>query len=298
MVAGAIAGILAAVIVSVITLSARAVDDGSSAQSRGVRAAATLDQLTADAGVATAVTAQTGSSVTFVVPDRTGDAVAETIAYQYDAAAGTITRTLNGTASVIAKDVASFALAAVARAPVPLVVSATTTHLGHDDALLGTMLETEVRRDQAAAIYVRPTFAPGVSSWTIWRVRLMLRRSGTADTNIRVAIVEADANLRPTTTALAETVIAESTLGIATDWVEVSLGPTPQLAPGIGVCVLIECASASGSCAFLQYERDGTPMTARTHLTTKTGAADWTRANDRNDARFSVLGTTVSRPCN
>ncbi len=86
-----------AAMMSAILLAQRGIDDGSSLTAKTVSGRQALDEITADLRLATAVTEATATAVTFTVPDRTGDDVAETIRYAWSGTAGDpVTRTFNG----------------------------------------------------------------------------------------------------------------------------------------------------------------------------------------------------------
>ena len=88
--------VLASVIVAIILLgmhsamllASRANPDRNGRNSSWLQGGLGLDQMSADLSVATGFSAMTSTSVTFTVPDRNGDAAAETINYSWSGVAG------------------------------------------------------------------------------------------------------------------------------------------------------------------------------------------------------------------
>lgn len=84
----AIVAVLVGAMTSVMTLSLRAIDDRINPAGKTVRAAEAADLILADLAVAIAFTERTETSVSFTVPDRTGDGLPETIRYAWSGVAG------------------------------------------------------------------------------------------------------------------------------------------------------------------------------------------------------------------
>src|SRR5262249_55248128 len=99
---------------SAILLAARATPDSSNSPlSSAIVAGRAVDRLSADLTFANSVTSAGTTSITFTVPDRTGDNSPETITYSWSGVSGDpLLRKINsGTASTVATNVTEFQLA-------------------------------------------------------------------------------------------------------------------------------------------------------------------------------------------
>src|ERR1051325_4118910 len=93
-------GILAIILVaaeSAVVLSAKAIPDGRGPAAAAISGERAQDLMTSELMTAVGVTEQTANAITFTVPDRNGDSVAETIRYAWTGTAGDpLTRQYNG----------------------------------------------------------------------------------------------------------------------------------------------------------------------------------------------------------
>ncbi len=92
---------------SVVLLSSRAIDGGRSSTAKTAEARELIDDLTAELGLAQSVESLDDKSVTFTVPDLTGDGGADTISYAWSGVEGDpLTRRLNnGPEAILAEGV-------------------------------------------------------------------------------------------------------------------------------------------------------------------------------------------------
>jgi hypothetical protein len=87
---------------SAIQLARQAMPDGNSRTSATIAAGTALDQFACELAVATTISARSATDITFVTPDRNGDAAPETIRYQWAGTAGNpFTRIVNGSPAEI-----------------------------------------------------------------------------------------------------------------------------------------------------------------------------------------------------
>ena len=101
-----IISVLMAAMMSAILISRHGLDDGTSTAAKTIVGRQAIDEMTADLRLALSVTEATTTAVTFTVPDRTGDDVAETIRYTWSGTAGDpVIRTFNGTTVDFVDDV-------------------------------------------------------------------------------------------------------------------------------------------------------------------------------------------------
>ncbi len=92
---------------SMVLLSSRAIDSGTSSTAKTAEARELIDDLTAELGLAQSVESLDDKSVTFTVPDLTGDGGVDTISYAWSGVAGDpLTRRLNnGPEAILAEGV-------------------------------------------------------------------------------------------------------------------------------------------------------------------------------------------------
>ncbi|MBC7835914.1 MAG: prepilin-type N-terminal cleavage/methylation domain-containing protein [Phycisphaerales bacterium] len=298
--ASAISALLVGVMASSLTLMARAIDDGNNPQSRQIAAASALDIVTADLRVALAFIERGPKAIEFSVPDRTKDGSEDWIRYEWSGVAGDpLTRYVNGKPTTLIDDVHAFDLTYLLRAPYPETTIAEGVLLQHDAALLASRNTLFVTAAQSVGVYVRPPIDADQTEWAITRLYVRARSEGPATGVTRVAVVEADGNLQPTGTVLAETQVFESTLGGSYQALEIPL-PVSGLSPKSGVCVIFERVSGNESMA-LQHEQGLLAnMSRRTHLMTRPGGSGiaWTKPDDQLDLRFTLYGTkTIGAGC-
>jgi Tfp pilus assembly protein FimT len=108
----AVLALLMGTMVSSILIASRSLDDGATQTGQLLTGADVLEELNADLASATGFAERTPTAVTFTVPDRTGDAVPETIRYHWSGPPdGQLLRQVNGgPAAVLAEDVQHFSL--------------------------------------------------------------------------------------------------------------------------------------------------------------------------------------------
>jgi len=125
----AVASVLVVSIGSVIVLSSKALPENSQITRTAMSAGAVTDQLSEELRYAIAFSEMTPTAVTFVVPDRTGDAAADTIRYSLDS--GVLNRKVNAGSPVPVVDrVSDFKLSYTKRKVTQTSNAATTVSSG------------------------------------------------------------------------------------------------------------------------------------------------------------------------
>ena len=107
-----VTGTLMGGVVSVMSIATRASLNTTEASQNTYQARDVVSQMTTDLSLAQAFTERTSTTAAFIVPDRNGDGLSESIRYEWSGqAGGTLTRRYNGGAVVtIAEDVHHFNL--------------------------------------------------------------------------------------------------------------------------------------------------------------------------------------------
>lgn len=161
------------------------------------------------------------TSIEFVVADRTGDGVEDSIRYQWNGVAGSaLTRSLNGGSDLtVAEDVQDFSI------DYRIKVSSEAWQVqnaGEQQSLalnisanspIGALIDSNVSIGQ----FIHPrqfavSVPNGTQTWSINKVRFMAKASGSRDGALWVQIRETDAHHQPTSTVLSQIKVAESEL--------------------------------------------------------------------------------------
>lgn len=301
----AVMSILVVGMSSSIFIVTRSLDTGTGPAAKTLEAADAADRFIADLNVAIAFTEQTANAVTFTVPDRDGDGMAETIRYAWTGIAGDpLTRLVNGGVAVaITPDVQQFNLSYQLRTvgpptPPPEVEGSEQILIFHDNAPGGSMSAFNVNSSSWAAEYFFPTFPGNAVSWKITRAKVHVRKSFTSNGVISVEIRTADGSLKPTATVLGQASFLESSLPGDSSyiWIEVPIGGVQGLDPTVGLCLVVKHVSGSGNSCIIEYEQNGSPMTPNCHwMTTSNSGSSWSTPNDTRDMRFYVYGTVTTQ---
>jgi hypothetical protein len=280
-----------------LLMTVGAVDSGDDGNGRSSQASDALAQLGAELSVATAFTNTSSNDIAFSIPDRDGDGAPETVEYTWSGIAGDpILRTFNnGKPFAAISDVQSCSLAFADRPAAVKVTSAEQILMSCDSPSGASTQSFNVDNNSWAAQYVRPTLPSNAVSWSITRVRVVLKQSGTANGSLYLGIRAADAALKPTTTVLGYTTVAESSLSTSMNWFDISLGPITGLAPTQGVFINVRGASSSGTDCVVQYVQGSSQQPMNSHyVTTSNGGSTWTSPNDNQDMRFILYGTITT----
>ena len=291
---------------SVVTLATRAVtqgNEGAGASSVAARAAA--DWVNDDLKVATGFTEKTATAVTMVVPDRTGDNVAETIRYAWSGAAGStigayavpaysLTRELNGAAPVtVASDVRTFALTfeSADAGPQPAKESEEMLLGSHEVADGPSVLGFALTSASWPAQYFKPPLLHNAISWKITKVRLKLRRNGSATGTLTVQVRPTDASGTPNGAAVGSGSISIASLpSAAADWVTIPFAtPADNLDPTKPYAVAVT-TTAAGTPVYVSYDSAATDGNKK-YSTTSNGGTAWTAAVSTSALQFGVYGT-------
>ncbi len=231
---------------AVLTTTMKQVDRGRDANATRRSLSRTLDAITADCAVATAIDRSSPYKLILTVPDRTGDNTPETISYVWsNQRNGTITRTFNAESSIIATGIDSFTFTTNIR-PAPVISTTSIQSLYSYDPNNSQSKDFDDTTLFAAAF--QASAPSGTTSWSITSVKLRIGQSGgTAGTF--VIELRNTVNNAPGNTVLASTTVAESTLSDSeASWVSLPLTAT-NLSPGVILCVVVRSQSGSGNIA-------------------------------------------------
>lgn len=301
----AVLSIIMGAMVSTMIIAGRAVDDNPT---KLVSVAGdAVNDITTDISLAQSITESTANAVTMVVPDRDGDAQAETIRYAWSGTAGDpLMRYYNGGAgAVVADDVHHFNLSYLTTVvggsggggDPEGTESEEQVLIFHEDAPGGTFEEKKLKADgSAVAEYIKPTLDGGATSWKITYIKLSLSAEGGENDGVTtIQIRTADVDHKPTDTVLGQATVYESTLGADFAWVDVNLGPIADLDPDTGYCIVVLPSSGSNEVISVQREKDGTPMPSNcAYVEYDRKNSVWKAPDTTRDLRFYVYGTVTT----
>ncbi|MDP6543811.1 MAG: hypothetical protein QGH60_07440 [Phycisphaerae bacterium] len=173
--------------------------------------------------------------------------------------------------------------------------SAEMALIGHDNASGGHFHDDNIKDDEWAAQYFKPTLPANTESWKINGVRIRLKKDGGTNGVISVQIRNADSNKKPTSSIRAQGTVNESDLSSSFQWVRVNFTPLGELSPDDGFCLVVGYSSGSSTIGEIEYEHNGNPMTSNAYwMTTSNSGSSWSSPSSSRDMRFTVYGTQTT----
>jgi len=278
---------------SAILIATHALPSRSASVDPVQTAADVAEQLAAELHCAVSFTQKTGAAITFRVPDRNNDTVAESIAYSWSGTPGTpLTRDYNGVVTIVLDNVQELALTYDLRA-VTVQPDAATKETG--EYLLSGYDGSAAPGDYAIedkvwiGQYFFPSLPADTVSWKVTRVMFKAREHGAAKGVTAVQLRTPDASNLPTTTVLAQVLMPESTLGAAYLWQTFSFGTVSGLSPAQGLCLVLALSTSDAHLADVQYNAPG----GSNRLTTSNAGSSWTK-DAANSMIYYVYGTATT----
>lgn len=281
-------------------ISVRAADRGDDAPARSLAAASALDDLSADLADATAITESSPNAIAFTVPDRTGDALPDTIRYEWTATrAGTLTRAVNNKTPVpIASNVDGFSVTFRDRVGDASSESAEQPIFQVNSLLSGlTASSTSIDEQRWARQHVAPAWDSSVLAWSVTRLRLVATKHGNGAGQFVVRILKLPGGSVANPIEVFRTRIDEATLPSAnsTTFTDIPMLPITGLAPTDELNITIEGFDTTGKdCSIAFLTGSGLPF--NTYFTTSSnGGVSWTSPSDNQDMMFELYGTVTTR---
>lgn len=224
-VATAIIGILMVAVGSAMVVAAKASPSATSAERLTAGANQAAQEIARELSQALTITTAASDTVTFTVPDRTGDALPETITYA--CAGDTVTRTINSAAAVeIARNVSSFNLGYTTGSRTSTSTSAAVE--GAEQVLFACYdtsgsefaLETSAMAMQS----IRPILPPEATSWRITKANLYCKRDGTVLGSAKISVFATDSGNHPTGSLLGQATVSELLMSSGYTWKTFTFG--------------------------------------------------------------------------
>lgn len=302
----AAASVLVVAIGSVIVLSSKALPQNSHITYTALTAGALGDQIAEELRYAIAVSELNDKAVTFNVPDRTGDAAAETIRYVWDGSlGGVLTRTFNGVSTTIATGVQDFKLDYAKRK----VTTSSSTNVVTDsgEVLLAsfsswpgiTVIPSQMAVGTATWIAEgfkidQVVFPPDTTKVEISRVELRLRKPSSGANNMTVAIHEPSADVYVPATLVIGTAATVTPAQLTTSFAWVNVPLTGVTFPKPVTDLFIVMKGTSANCAQVQNLNSTlAPLNGTFMRWTSDSGSNWQPAFaslTHNDVPFNVFG--------
>jgi hypothetical protein len=230
---------------SAVIIASRAIPSGTSGPSAVAAASGAMSSIADDLAVATTFSALTATTVEFTVPDRDGDALADTIRYSWSGTAGApLERRFNGgTAVTVAAGVQDLILEyerALVNAPTTYTDSAEGTLFLYSPS--SPVNVGVVASNKWWAQYFNPTLPAEARSWSITRAFFNGKRNS-GNTGRAKAQIRPDAGGSPGPQVLGEVLLLESTMDSNFAVVTASYSSVGGLTPGEGVWLVFQWVS-------------------------------------------------------
>ncbi len=299
----AIVGIILAAVESLIVLSARSIDNGTSLTARAQAGRWAADQLAADVRLATTMASPTTNQISFSVPDRAGGVGTNTIVYGWTGAGAPLTRSVNGgNAAVLANNVQLVSLVTqtqtiTAPAPIPAVPTTTANGvvLSYDTSSNGSLTTTKtVTSSTWIAQTFKPTFAGSPMYWTLTDVKLYLCRASLLSLgSVTVEIHPCDASMHPTATVLDSYMLDTTLLGLTPFWFDFTFSNLTAMDPNQYYAIVVKTSSALVSLNVNYDNKSTSPANLLMSTSTGGGNPTWTNAST-STADMYIYGTVTN----
>lgn len=241
-VATGIMAMLMAAVGSALVVASRSVPASGSPETKTAVAMAAVREMTSEIAQAVSVVSASATGITFMVPDRTGDGVAETITYTV---AGTplviVTRKFNdGEAVPIADGLASAAFS------YGLGTRSVTTYSPAEGAehVMSACYDTNgteipFNGSTVAIQKFRPVLPWNAASWRVTRVNLWCRQDSPVGSVLRLLVYRTDSAGTPSGSSLASTTLTEAMMPSSFGWRTLTISSMPPLLPTEGVALVM-----------------------------------------------------------
>ncbi len=291
--------ILMGAMASALVIVARAVPDGTSPREAVADGAAAVDQIAAELHTAIAVSSRTDASITFTVPDRTGDGVDDTIAYQWSGTPGDpLERQFNGGGvEEFVADVHYLELlydVTTNTEQRPVEVESAESQLSGFTSLV-SVSDFAITPTNWTAQTFQPNLSPGAISWSITRAKFRAAWGDfVLDGILGVELRPVAPTGKPTATAIEQVTILESGLQWYQTWREVYFTNANGLAPDAAMCLVFKDNLGSGTTCKINYRRPsgGINATSATMWATYDAGMTWTVA--ALSLIYAVYGTETT----
>jgi len=247
-------------IASALVIASRTLPSEDDPLANQIDAAQAVDWLAGDLMCTVTVLNAANNAVTFSVADRNGDMIPEKLSYSWSGTAGDpLVRVVNsGSAEVLVEKVTSFALAydtqITEHDPSSDPNESNEQLLFAHDAI-DNLKYGDVLNNSWWGQYFAPSLPADAVSWSVSRVRLLLKRHSNEDTTTMVELRLPNPDWTPSDTVIDRKGIPQLSLPANATWMEVVFSDARNLDPGVGLCLALTTTDTS-SCV-LRYRQAG-----------------------------------------
>jgi type II secretory pathway pseudopilin PulG len=296
---------------SIMVLASRALPSSAGAlrANSAIAAAAAADELASDLRFATTIIETTPSRIAFTVPDRTGDAVDETIVYQWAGPGAPLLRSINGGDPITLLDsLQTFNLdytrhtqtqstiVSTVEESEELLLSSFTGWAGVPHAL-GYINLTGTTWAAEKFVVDKVTIPSDVTSWRISRVSVRLRRPSTLSAHavtVGIHFPTTSGGFLPAALPIGTPgVIPSAHLTTTAAWHDATFSDVVFTDPTRTHFVIVVKPELPTNIAYIEYYSErSAPTDAYVFQYTTDGGSSWlpTSNRQRNDAPFFVYG--------
>jgi hypothetical protein len=289
----AMASLVFAGLTSAMLVAARGAGTGAL---NAVDAQRALEIISADIAAATACSGISATSLTLVVPDRTGDGVAETIGYSWSGVAGApVLRTVNGASANLISGAKAFSLSADT-----LIQTLPTTYDTSNEILLASYTTPpllggviSITTSGWVGEYIQPSFPSNAVTWSVTRARVKVRAGGSSSDSARIELCNTSGGFP--TTVIDYSIIKETDLPGSLAWRDFAFSNVTGRVPGSAVCLVLQSNSGSNACDVLTQSLSLAIFNTNM-VRSNNGGSSW-YAPLTQDMLFELYGTyTTAQP--
>jgi len=277
---------------SIVMMAGRATTDGATRNLAQMQAADAASQMTDDLNVALNFTQRTALAATFTVPDRLSAGSPQVVSYSWSGNPGDpLLRQFNGGASTaLLNGVQNLNLAFTPRLMGPAPAATEQALFSHTTAF-GSTHGNNLDNNNWASQYFVPNLPIGTSSYTLTRVRLLLK-SGPQSAVMSVSLRFPDALFRPTGAIVAQATVYESALSSQYEWIDVRFTGLSGQNPLQGLCIVLTNATGSTNIGAVQIDQSLFSILSNAYWSSTANAGqNWSIGASTTTAMCSVYGT-------
>ena len=277
---------------SIVMMATRATRDGATRNLAQMQTADAASQITDDLNVALNFSQRTATAATFTVPDRLNAGSPQTVSYSWSGNPGDpLLRQFNGgTSSALLSGVQNLNLTFTSRLMGPAPGPTEQILFSHATAT-GILRDNNLNNNNWASQCFVPNLPIGTSSYTLTRVRLMLK-AGPQNGVMNVSLRLPDVFFRPTSTIIAQASVYESALSAQYEWIDIPFTGLSNQNPLQPLCIVLTSATGSTNIGAVEIDQSLLSILANAHWSTTNNAGwIWSAGISNKTALFYVYGT-------
>ena len=286
--------------VSLVLVAAKAMSsEASNTATDAVTARLATDQIIDDLKTATAITEQTTTAITMIVPDRDADGTAEVIRYAWNGLTGApLTRQYNSrTPATIASNVhaTNFTYLTKTVGKPPAIEGTEQSIAAHDATTSANWVGYQLADAKGAAGSIAAPAMPATAvTWRPTRCRVMLQRTAGSTGTVTVALKYADSSGAPMGAVLTSGVTLIEAASAEAGWVAIPFGTAIAVEPGRAVCLVVSYVKVTGlTGGYVTADGASSDSTSK-FRTTVDGGATWT-VQGASSLQFGLWGTVSTQ---